>query len=333
LADALLRLSDDGIAVLEADTSIAAWNSAAAEFTGIAAADAAGAFARDLFTNAEALLDVASDGKPHRRDVVIGTGASELTLRATVLTLGTLDTIDGWIVSFAPHRRHAEIEQLKSEFVGALSHELKTPLATIKAFAETLRSGRLSPEQTKDYLFTIDEQTDRLARTIDDLLSLSRVESDQLLAQRVTVSADSVLDRALALVVSTDDHPATIDREAAGVSISGDPDLIAQALSQVINNAVKFSAPGQLVHIVAEEREDGCAISVRDGGIGIPHEHLAYIFDRFYRVAHDLSAPVGGTGVGLFIANALVRAHGGSIYVISEPNEGSTFTLWFPVRA
>jgi two-component system phosphate regulon sensor histidine kinase PhoR len=333
LADALLELSDDGIAVLDGDATIARWNRSAAEFTGIATDDAVGASARDVFGNADALLDVPANSQSRRCEATFGTGPKKRTLRAIVFPIEGGRGGGGWVVSFAPQRRHAEIEQLKSEFVGAISHELKTPLATIKAFAETIRVGGLSPDQTAEYLLTIDEQTDRLARTIDDLLSLSRVESDQLLARRVAATVDTVLDRALDIVAAASGSRPTIEREATGATVSGDPDLIAQALSQIIDNAAKFSAPASPISIRAEQREDGCAISVTDLGIGIALEHVAYIFDRFYRIDPDLNSPVGGTGVGLFIANALVRAHGGTIYVVSRLDVGSTFTLWFPVRA
>ncbi|HVS45113.1 MAG TPA: PAS domain-containing sensor histidine kinase [Verrucomicrobiae bacterium] len=332
LSDALLLLCCDGVAVLESDGTVARWNQPAADFTGIGIADAVGKPARDLFDSADALLNVPADAQPHRRDATIGTGHTRRTVRATVLALGDVGRIDGWLVSFAPQRQHVEIEQLKSEFVGAISHELKTPLATIKAFAETLRNGGLSGERAAEYLVTIDEQTDRLARTIDDLLSVSRVDADQLLTRRVTVSVDTAVDRALEIVATSGSTP-EVERNVAGAAVSGDPDLVAQALAYVIDNAVKFAAPASVVSVFAERRGDFCVISVRDRGIGIASEHLAYIFDRFYRVEQGLNSPVGGSGVGLFIARALVRAHGGSIEVISQPGRGSTFSLSFPVRS
>ena len=332
LAQALLLLSSDGIAVLDADTSVTNWNPAAARFSGIGAPEAIGLFARDLVENADALLDVPADGRPHRREAVVVNGGVRRRLRASVLGLGPLNEIDGWIVSFSPQRRYAEIEQLKNEFVGAISHELKTPLATIKAFAEVLRKDGLDSDRADTFLATIDEQTERLARMIDELLSISRVAPEQLLTRRVTVAVDEVVNAALEIVAASGSHP-IVERELGDVAVSGDPALIAQALAQLIDNAVKFSPTKSPILISAERHDDYSSIAVRDCGIGIDDEHLPYIFDQFYRVDRSLDSPVGGIGVGLFIANSLVRAHGGSIVVATTSGHGSTFTLSFPVRA
>jgi signal transduction histidine kinase len=158
------------------------------------------------------------------------------------------------------------------------------------------------------------------------------VDADQLLNERVTVSLDEIVDAAVAsLQFDRDVYP--ISRSTAGVDVSGDRDLLREMLRHVIDNAVKFSEPGS--SIVVAGRTDGnvTTIEVIDSGIGIADDHLPYVFERFYRVEHLLTAESGGAGLGLFIVAALARAHGGTVSVNSEPGKGSTFSIHLPVRA
>ena len=164
------------------------------------------------------------------------------------------------------------------------------------------------------------------------MLLASRVDADQLLNERVTVPLDEIVDAAVAsMQFDRDAHP--ISRSTAGVNVSGDRELLREILRHLIDNAVKFSAPGS--PIVVAGRADGnvTTIEVIDAGLGIADEHLPYVFERFYRVEHLLTAEAGGAGLGLFIVAALARAHGGTATVRSEPGKGSTFSIHLPVRA
>jgi two-component system, OmpR family, phosphate regulon sensor histidine kinase PhoR len=236
-------------------------------------------------------------------------------------------------VDNAPERlRYREIEQLKTEIIAAISHELKTPIASIKAYATTLRvNPDAVAEQRDEFLRIIEDEADRLARAVDDLLLASRVEAEHLLKERVLIALDEVIDRALAaLAFDREDHP--VVRRTRGVQISGDPDLLCDVFVHLIENAAKFSPPGTPILIEASTRERDVTVDVTDDGLGIAPEHLPYIFDRFYRVERELTAAAGGSGLGLFIVRGLVHAHGGSIGVRSEPGCGSTFTLRLPLR-
>jgi signal transduction histidine kinase len=330
--DALLGVAADGIAHIDAGGTIARWNVAAEAISGIAAERALGSPVDAIVPGGWASIRaVPLDGLPHLVRWSFG-AAGRAPVRAQVVAIVRTGGIDGWLVSFAPQQRFDEIEQLKNELIGSISHELKTPLATIKAYVETLRDNRLTAETAREYLAVMGDQADRLARAIDDLLLVSRVEAGQLLKRRETVSLDAVLDAALASIAfDADAHP--LQRETAGVMISGDPDLLRDALAQVIENAAKFSAAGQTIEVRGESREGRCLVAVADRGIGIADDHLPYIFDRFYRVDRALAATSDGSGLGLFIASALARAHGGTIDVRSEPGLGSTFTLSLPVRS
>jgi len=328
--DALLSVATDGMAVIDVDGTIARWNPAAATISGVSADRAVGSGLADIVASGAALDRAPIDGTPLAQTWTFGP-AGRAPVRAQIVAIARDGVADGWLVSFGAQRRYDEIEQLKNELVGSISHELKTPLATIKAYAETLRDHALSPEEAHDYLDVVDEQADRLGRAIDDLLLVSRVEAGQLLKRREMLALDDVLDAALAAIAyDREAHP--LVRETVGVEVSGDPDLLRDALAQVIDNAAKFSRAGEEVHVRAESRQDRCLVAIADRGIGIADEHLPYIFDRFYRADRALDSVSDGSGLGLFIASALVRAHGGTIEVRSETGRGSTFTLTFPVR-
>jgi len=247
-------------------------------------------------------------------------------LHATVLTIE-----EGWLLSFGRETRYAAIEQLKSEIVTAVSHELKTPIATIKAFATTLRSNPAeSTQNLEEYLATIEEQADRLSHAVDDLLLVGRVSAEYLVTQRDKISLGGLLARVAERLGPTASKRIACDDPT--VELSGDAELLEAALGHVIENALKFSADATPVKVGGSIEGDTAVVRVTDSGVGIAEEHLPYIFERFYRVDRNLSATTGGSGLGLYVAKSISRAHGGSIDVTSTVHGGSTFTLRIPVR-
>ncbi|HTU83206.1 MAG TPA: HAMP domain-containing sensor histidine kinase [Candidatus Acidoferrales bacterium] len=330
--DALLALSNDGFAFVSADARIVSWSEGAAALSGIPSERALDADVRSLFAGGESVVATPFDGVA--RDVRIGveTATGTQWLRAVVVAVDLDAHHYGWLFSFGPERRYREIEQLKNEIVAAVSHELKTPIASIKAYATTLRENPegTAPQQ-EDFLRVIEDQADRLTRAVDDLLVASRVDVEQLLKRRVTVALDEVVDGALR-ALSFDERAHPLVRRTQGLSLNGDPELLHEIFFQLLDNARKFSSPGAPVGIEGEMRRHETVVRVRDAGIGIAEEDLPYVFERFYRVESESTAQTGGTGLGLFIVHGLVRAHGGTIAVTSRPGKGSTFTLTLPVR-
>lgn len=230
-------------------------------------------------------------------------------------------------------QRIDEIEQLKNELVSTVSHELKTPLAAIKAYTATLRQNpELYAEKREEYLRIVEEQADRLSRLIDDLLLVTRVEAGQLLRRRTITSVDEVLDEALAEIHFDHSHH-LIERETGGAKISGDPDRLRDLLRNLIENAMKYSPKGGPIMVRARENATQTVLEVSDCGIGISADDLPYIFERFYRAESDISTAAGGSGLGLYIARAIARAHGGTIEASSEPGRGTTFTVSLPKRS
>lgn len=332
--DVLMRVSHDGTAHVDSKGIVARWNPAAERLTGIAESSVVGERLDDvLLEGARAVLETDS-GVRHARLAFASPSGRALAMEAHVVPIHRNDDVDGWLLTFSDPARYAEIEQLKSELVGSISHELKTPLATIKAFVDTLAraDGRLAPELRRDYLATICEQIDRLGSSIDKMLMVSRVEAGQLLARRVSVPLDRILDDALtAIRADATAHP--VVRRTEGAVLSGDPDLLREAFAHVLDNAQKFSPAGSAIAISASSHDGSATVEVTDRGAGIADEDLPYIFDRFYRADNSLTAAIDGTGLGLFVALAIVRAHGGTIAVRSELGEGSTFTISLPERA
>ncbi len=321
--DSLARLTSDGIALISGDGLVAGWSANAASISGIERAAAIGKSLDELFARVDPPLgfalapeDFTIQCKDENRKI----------LHATVLTID-----DGWLLSFGHETRFAAIEQLKSEIVTAVSHELRTPIATIKAFATTLRSNpQESNAHLAEYLATIEEQADRLSHAVDDLLLVGRVGAEFLLTRREVVALDAILDTVTARLGPSATE--RMDRVGTDVEISGDPDLLAEAIGHLVENGLKFSADSARVTIKGAIEDSWCVVRVCDGGIGIADEHLPYIFERFYRVERNLTSPTGGSGLGLSVASAIARAHGGSLEVSSTIHVGSTFTLRVPVR-
>ena len=319
--DALAHWISDGIAFVDPDGVVTAWSGGAAAITGIDRLDALEKPLEELFASVDPPLGFAAVPEPID---LVRNDERRRALHAMVLSVD-----EGWLISFGRETRFAAIEQLKDEIVAAVSHELKTPIATIKAYATTLRQNPAFPEgERTEFLATIEEQADRLARAVDDLLLVGRVNAKYLLSQRTRVALDQLLDQTQERLGPTASN--RIERRETGVVLSGDPSLLCNALAQLLDNALKFSPDTSSV--VVEGHADGAQTHVRviDRGVGIASEHLPYIFERFYRAERNLTAATGGSGLGLTIAREIVQAHGGTLAVHSAPPQGTVFTMSLP---
>jgi two-component system, OmpR family, phosphate regulon sensor histidine kinase PhoR len=321
--DALAQWISDGIAFVGLDGIVTAWSSGAAAITGIDTSEALGRPLDGIFARIEPQLALAVVPQ------TIEFWTSDERRRVRSATILSVD--GGWLVSFGRESQFAAIEQLKNEIVAAVSHELKTPIATIKAFATTMRQNpEVLAEDRGDFLATIEEQADRLARAVEDLLLVGRVDAKHLLSTRETVALDRLIDSAAARLGPT--AAARIERRSTALGVSGDPELLGAALYHLIENALKFSPEGSPVAIEGNGEGDSVAVRVLDRGIGIGEEHIPYIFERFYRVDRNLTATAGGSGLGLTIVREIVQAHGGTVAVDSTPSAGTTVTIVLPAR-
>ena len=234
------------------------------------------------------------------------------------------------LFDLSPVRR---LETVRRDFVANVSHELKTPLTVISGFAETLAEDDLPPDQRRRFAETIQSHARRMQRIVDDLLDLSRIESGGWRPVPVASDIAAVAGDALATVrdVAIAKGVAVEVRAAAdAASVHADPTALRQILSNLIENAVRYTPEGGTVTVFSEPAERGVRIGVRDTGIGIAPDHLSRIFERFYRVDPARSRDVGGTGLGLAIVRHLVEAHGGRVRAESAISRGTTIFAFFP---
>jgi len=241
----------------------------------------------------------------------------------------------GAVVVLNDLTRVRRLEMLRKEFVANVSHELKTPITAVKGFVETLRDGAShNKEDAERFLGIIVRQVDRLNSIIEDLLFLSRLEQD-------VEQAEITLEREqLHAVVTAAIEVCTARAEQKDIrlELSCPEDLTAevnshllvQAVANLIDNAIKYSEPGNPVEIEVSQTATEILICVRDRGCGIPDEHLTRLFERFYRVDRARSRKLGGTGLGLAIVKHITQAHGGMVSVDSVLKQGSTFCIHLP---
>jgi signal transduction histidine kinase len=225
--------------------------------------------------------------------------------------------------------------QVQVDFVANVSHELRTPLTAIKGLVETLRDGAVDDTDVRDrFLETVEDETDRLIRLVNDLLILSRADSDALNLQRESVDLGELAEATVQRLV-----PWASEQEITlRVSVCpdtpfalADADRLEQVLVNLLDNAIKFSRPGSSVTVeVAAVPGPMVQVQVRDEGMGIPSEALSRIGERFYRADRARSRTEGGSGLGLAIARALVEAHGGCLWVESEEGQGAVVTFAVP---
>jgi signal transduction histidine kinase len=335
LFEAVTRVVADALVHVDEQRRIVYFNPAAERLLGYSAPSMIGAEFTHLYhvTNSGNPFDVPVHDELRTAQMILrSSGGDPVAVCARISPIVRGDSAEGWVLAFTPKHRVDEIEQLKNELVSTVSHELKTPLAAIKAYTATLRSNPVLYEaQREEFLEVVEQQADRLSRLVEDMLLVTRVDTAQLLRRRVLVTLDSILDEAQRdLHRDPLRHP--IERRTAGVQASGDPDRLRDVFRNMLENAVKYSPNGGPIAIDARVADGWTIVEITDRGIGIAAEHLPYIFDRFYRVQSDSTALVGGSGLGLYIVNALVRAHGGTIDVRSVEGEGTTFTLRLPLR-
>ena len=239
-------------------------------------------------------------------------------------------------------------ERVRRDFVANVSHELKTPVASIKGFVETLLDGAAEdPADNRRFLEIIAKQADRLASIIDDLLALSRIEQSEGTGN---LPFEIVPIAEVFAAVIADCMPRAVDRSIVldvacneSIQTAVNAPLLEQAVINLVDNAIKYSDPGKSVWLSASVAaagttelacEAGCVlIVVRDEGSGIEEEHLPRLFERFYRVDKARSRKLGGTGLGLSIVKHIVQAHGGTIAVQSQPGVGSAFTIALPLES
>jgi len=334
MQEAVLSSMIEGVLAIDAEQRLIALNRAGGRLLGV---DPAASLEQSI---QEVVQDPAlrwfinrtlATREPLEEEVAINSGKMALQAHGTSLRDAAGTNIGSLVVLHdVTHLRR--LEHLRRDFVANVSHELKTPITSIKGFVETLLAGALhEPENAENFLKIIARQSDRLNEIINDLLSLSRIEQDAergqifLTAQRIK----GVLAAAVEVC-----EPKAKER---GIKVQLDcPDdlrarvnapLLEQAVVNLVDNAIKYSEKEREVRVEAQRSGPEVIVRVRDQGSGIAPEHLPRLFERFYRVDSGRSRTSGGTGLGLAIVKHIAQAHGGKVTVESAPGKGSVFSL------
>jgi signal transduction histidine kinase/GAF domain-containing protein len=325
----------DGVFMVDSDGVVRLWNRAAEAVTGLSADHVVGRRADEAVPGWAAIVDAIPIADSPSAAATVETLPLELPGREVWLSIAGVGFAEGTVYAFRDLTADRALEELRSDFVSTVSHELRTPLAAIYGAALTLQREDLSLQETQqaNLLAVISTESDRLARTVNDILWASRLDAQRVqldvgvhdpreLARTVVEAAQVHVPRNVELRFSCeDDLP----------PILGDPDKVRQVLTNLVDNAVKYSPDGGTVELSLGRRDHAVRFSVSDQGLGIPPSDQRRIFDKFYRVDPNLTRGVGGTGLGLYISRELVRRMNGTIWVESRESEGSRFSFELPV--
>ena len=252
----------------------------------------------------------------------------------SAVVLGADGRQQGLILVCHDLTRLKQLENTRREFVANVSHELRTPLAMIKGYVETLIDGaKDKPEVATKFLQTIEKHADRLTYLIEDLLTISRLESGQIVMNLQRAELRGVAEHVLTDLESraAAKQVKLLNEIPADAAARADAERLQQVLFNLVDNAIKYGRTGGSVVIGARRNEKKqIELWVRDDGPGIPAEAQPRVFERFYRVDKARSRDAGGTGLGLAIVKHIVQSHGGEVWVASEPNQGAAFFFTLP---
>ena len=245
------------------------------------------------------------------------------------------NTLAGIILLLQDVTEHEKLENMRKEFVANVSHELKTPLTTIKSYTETILDGTIEDKQlTEQFLNVIGSEVDRMTRLVRDLLQLSNLDFQQYKWNKKQIYIDDIIEKVLIkLELSAHNKQQILKyvKDCENIKINGDEDKIEQVISNIITNAIKYTNEEGQITIELLKEGDYAVISVEDNGIGIPAKDLSRVFERFYRVDKARSRELGGTGLGLSIAKQIIDSHDGTIKIVSGEGSGTKVTITLPV--
>jgi two-component system phosphate regulon sensor histidine kinase PhoR len=336
---AILSSMVEGVLAVDKEGKILRVNEAAGELLDIDADWARGRTIQEAIRNSK-LHDFIGEAlttmQPLERDIAVEEDEDERILEGhgTVLRGDQGEEI-GALVVLNDVTRLRQLERMRRDFVANVSHELKTPITSIKGFVETiLGETEKMPEDARRFLQIIRSEVDRLNAIITDLLSLSRIErhSENAPVDKMKCNVRKIVDSALESCRGTAEDK-NMDIEIScpeGLTVMANGSLLERALANLIDNAVKYSPDGTSVEVVGMEEGDEVIVAVRDEGRGIAPEHQPRIFERFYRVDKGRSRKLGGTGLGLAIVKHIAEVHGGHVELESELGKGSTFSIHLP---
>ena len=254
---------------------------------------------------------------------------------ALALVLGV--AVFGGYLLLRDVNRDTRMNEVRSQFVASVSHELKTPLTAIRMYAETLAMGRTRDEDTRsEYLETIVNESERLARLVDNVLDFSKIEQGKKIYRLRPTRLEDVAGsaaRAMQFPLAQQGFELHLSIQDQMPEVEADPDAIQQAILNLLTNAMKYSGDARQIDLRLGARNGDAVIEVTDHGLGMAPEEKQHIFEKFYRAPSHESRLIAGTGLGLTLVAHIAKAHGGRVVVESSPGAGSTFSLFLPLGA
>ena len=338
---AIVTSSDDAIISKTLDGTITSWNDAAERMFGYPAEEAIGQpitliIPPELYREEEEILGKLRRGVRihHYETVRVRKDGTKVDVS---LSISPVKDRAGNIIGAAKIARditeRLELERRKDEFISMASHELKTPITTLKGFIQLLlrKFERQGMPEAVPLLAKMEAQTNRLTKLIDELLDASKIQAGRLDYEEEPVDLAALLRETVELLQATSPTHTLSIRGTRQVWIMGDKDRLGQVLTNLITNAIKYSPQANKVDLSIRASNKTVTLRVRDYGVGIPKAHQKNVFDRFYRVREGHQA-FSGLGLGLYITHEIVKRHGGEIAVESEEGKGSTFVVSLPLK-
>jgi len=333
--EAMLSSMIEGVIAVDTEERVISMNQAAARMFASDLSRVQGRSIQEVIRNTvlhRFVKDALSSEQPVERDIVVySEGEQILNGHGTTLKDADGNRV-GALIVLNDVTRLWRLENIRRDFVANVSHEIKTPITTIKGFVETLRDGAVhKPEDLERFLGIIEKHVDRLEAIVEDLLSLSRIERD-MQGEQVIVEERRLRD-VLLTAIQVCEFKSVPKRIVVELSCNEElvarinPELFEQAVVNLLDNAIKYSDESATIQVKAAQIDTEIIISVTDHGCGIEKQHVPRIFERFYRVDKARTRDLGGTGLGLAIVKHIVQVHGGRVSVESTPAKGSVFSI------
>jgi len=336
--DTIFRYMADGVIAVDMDGNILHANPIATRILGINSQELPGPHMTEKIMMLENSLSL-NELKNKNIDELEGDETLEIGCSVYKIKYAPFknekNNIGGLIIVFQDITDQHKLDNMRKEFVANVSHELKTPITTIKSYTETLmENDDLGEELSNKFLTVIDNECDRMTRIVRALLQLSNLDYKKTKWNKVKIDVEKLIrDSCMKLDLSFKEknHMVIIDIQEDLPNIVGDKDGIEQVILNIISNAIKYTPDSGEINILAKRTLDGVLIRIGDNGMGIPEKDMERIFERFYRVDKARSRELGGTGLGLSIAKQIIEAHDGKIELKSEYNVGTTVDINLPI--
>ena len=342
-ADAIIRTVRGPLLVLNKDLRIVSANEAFYNAFKVAPSDTESRLLYDLgnrqwnIPTLRILLEEILPEKNTIEDFVVEHDFTDIGQKIMLLNARTLlqgpDKTSLILLAIEDITERKQLEQQKDEFVSIASHELKTPITSVKAYTQILgqRFRKANDEKSAELIEKMDSQLDKLTDLIGDLLDVSKIEAGRIQFHESDFDFNDLIEETVVeLQLTTDKHSITKALQP-GVTVYGDHDRIGQVLTNYMTNAIKYSPQADRIHVSTVVNKGNITLCVQDFGVGLSQKDQAKVFERFYRVGGSDQATYPGLGLGLFIASDIISRHNGRVWVKSKKGEGSTFCFSMPI--